>query len=377
MSNEKDKKSIVKFCVYCGAKVNEGQIYCPKCGKLVVKVKGETQTTENSIQVKEELSPLRKVEQRKISRKCPGCGSIISSAILEQCPICNAKLEKIEEPKDQIGAQKSERRTGFIFTDKKLVPEQRFVLNKATWNLREGLNVFGNSIMVYIIIRILITSIVIFQLPIDGTAEGINITTILLSQLPALIFGVYPLWYIYSKKHNIKKLGFWYSPKSFLVTLVVGIIGGLLLVLINSFSSSIIDLMVQLGINFEDSLSQIGLESQIIREAEPYWIVLLIFLLNLSVFSTEIVYRGVLHNTLKSHFGNDFFGKFSTIVLVALIYSLLYLVFSLPLGLYFFLIEFFIFLILGVLYEINKNIYNPIIASIIYNSALIIIVILP
>ncbi len=377
MSNEKDKKANIKYCVYCGAKVNEGQIYCPKCGKLVVKVKVARKTTENTNQVKEELIPIRDDQKHKISRKCPGCGSIISSAILEQCPICNAKLEKVELPKDQIGIQKSERRPGFIFTDKKLVPEQRFVLNKATWNLREGLNVFGNSIMVYIIIRILITSIVIFQLPIDGTTGTINITTIILSQLPDLIFGIYPLWYIYSKKHNMKKLGFWYTPKSFLVTIVIGIIGGLLLILINSFSNSIIELMMQLGINFDDIFSQIALENQIVREAEPYWMVLLIFLLNLSVFSTEIVYRGVLHNTLKSHFGNDLFGKFSTIVLVALIYSLLYLVFSLPLGLYFFLIEFFIFLILGVLYEVNKNIYNPIIASIIFNSVLMIIVIFP
>ena len=377
MSNEKDKKAFIKYCVYCGAKVNKGQIYCPKCGKLVVKVKVAKQTTDNTGQVKEELIPIREDQKHKISRKCPGCGSIISSAILEQCPICNAKLEKVELPMDQTGSQKSERRTGFIFTDKKLVPEQRFVLNKATWNFREGLNVFGNSIMVYIIIRILITSIVIFQLPVDGTTGTINITTILLAQLPDLIFGVYPLWYIYSKKHNMKKLGFWYTPKSFLVTIVIGIIGGLLLILLNNFSNSIIELMIQLGINFDDIFSQIALENQIIREAEPYWMVLLIFLLNLSVFSTEIVYRGVLHNTLKSHFGNDLFGKFSTIVLVALIYSLLYLVFSLPLGLYFFLIEFFIFLILGVLYEINKNIYNPIIASIIYNSVLMIIVILP
>ena len=375
MSNEKDKKANIKYCVYCGAKVNKGQIYCPKCGKLVVKLKSGKQVPENISQIKEELIPIHEDQKYKISRKCPGCGSIISSAILEQCPICNAKLEKVEVPKDQIGTQKIERSPGFIFTDKKLVPKQRFVLNKATWNFREGLNVFGNSIMVYIIIRILITSIVLFQIPIDGST--INITTILLAQLPDLIFGVYPLWYIYSKKHNMKKLGFWYSPKSFLITIAVGIIGGLLLILFNNLSNSIIEVMMQLGINFDDVLSQIALENQVIRGADPYWIILLIFLLNMTVFSTEIVYRGVLHNTLKSHFGNNLFGKFSTIAIVALIYSLLYLVFSLPLGLYFFLIEFFIFLILGVLYEINNNIYNTIIASIIYNSLLMIIVILP
>ena len=48
MSNEKDKKANIKYCVYCGAKVNKEQIYCPKCGKLVVKVKSGRQTPRKS-----------------------------------------------------------------------------------------------------------------------------------------------------------------------------------------------------------------------------------------------------------------------------------------------------------------------------------------
>jgi len=369
MSNEKTNKSPIKYCVYCGAKVDKGKIYCPNCGKLVIKVNEKTPTRKENALSKE-------TQKDKTSRTCPGCGSIISSPILEQCPICNTKLEKSAIFRNQISKQESGRKAGYIFTNKKLVPEQKFILNKATWNFREGLSVFGNSIMIYIIIRLLITVIVTFQLPLDGSIEAINITTIILSQLPELIFGIYPLWYISSKKHDMRKLGFWYSPKKFLVTIAIGIIGGLILIIINNLSGWIIDLMIQFGFNFTDVFSQIAIENQIIREAEIYWIILLVFLLNLSVFSTEIVYRGVLHNTLKARFGNDLFGKFSTIVLVALIYSLLYLVFSLPLGIYFFIIEFFIFLILGVLYEINRNIYNPIIATILYNSVLIILVII-
>jgi len=369
MSNEREKRSSIKYCVYCGTKINKGQIYCPNCGKLVVKVK-------EKVPVKEENVPTPKKQKKVLSRTCPGCGSIISSPILEQCPICNAKLEKSMALKEQTGIQESGKKPGFIFTNKKLVPEQKFVLNKATWNFREGLSVFGNSIMVYIIIRLLITVIVTFQLPLDGSVESINIMAILLSQLPDLVFGIYPLWYIASKNHDMKKLGFWYSPKKFIITIIVSIIGGFILILINNLSSSIIELMIQLGINFDGILSQIALENQLIREAEIYWIILLVLMLNLSVFSTEIVYRGVLHNTLKAHFGDDIIGKFSTIVLVALVYSLLYLIFTLPLGLYFVLIEFFIFLVLGVLYEVNKNIYNPIIATIIYNSVLIVLVVL-
>lgn len=370
MSNEREKLSSIKYCVYCGTNITKGQVYCPNCGKLVIKVK-------EKVPSRDEGALNSKMKQKTTSRKCSGCGSIISSPVLEQCPICNTKLEKIVllEPKTSI--QKSETKTGFIFTNKKLVSEQKFAINKATWNLREGLGVFGNSIMVYIVIRLLITIIVTFQLPLDGSVEAINITTILLSQLPDLLFGVYPIWYIYSKKHDMKKLGFWYTPKKYLLIGLIGVIGGMILILINNLSSPLIDLFIQIGINLDEVIAQITLENQIIREAEVYWIILLVFLLNLSVFSTEIVYRGVLHNTLKTRFGDDIIGKFSTIILVALIYSLLYFVFSLPLGIYFFLIEFFFFLILGVLYEVNKNIYIPIIASIIYNSVLIVLVIIP
>jgi membrane protease YdiL (CAAX protease family) len=370
MSNEKDQQSYIKYCVYCGTKVTKEKVYCPNCGKLVIKVKPKPLI----VQEKDNVIKPSKNQKQKVIRKCPGCGSTITSSILEQCPICNAKLDKIIKSKEKSAADESKTKTGFIFTNKKLIPEQKFVLNKASWNFREGFSVFGNSIMVYIIIRLLISVIITFQMPLS---EPINITTIILSQLPDIIFGVYPIWYIYSKKHDMRKLGFSFSTKKFLITVIIGIIGGLVLILINDLSNSIIELMIQFGIDFGDIFSYIAFENQVIREAEIYWIILLMFLLNISVFSTEIVYRGVLHNTLKSHFGKDVVGKIGTIIIVALIYSVLYLIFSLPLGIYFFLINFIIFLILGILYEVNQNLYNPIIASILYNTVLIILVILP
>jgi len=374
MSNKEDKQKFIKYCVYCGAKVGREQVYCPQCGKLVLKVKPTLDKTNES---KQETDSPPKNQGSKPARKCPGCGSIITSSILEQCPICNTKLEKSSEIKDQSETYKRPQKTGFVFTNKKLVPEQKFVLNKATWNLREGLSIFGNSMMVYIIIRLLITLLITFQFPLNTTTVSINITTILLSQLPDIIFGVYPIWYIYSKKHDLRKLGFLYTRRKLLIAIALGIIGSMLLVFINYLSFPIIELMQQVGINFGDISSLIIAENQAIREAEIYWIILLIFLLNISVFSTEIVFRGVLHNTLKAHFGNDLFGKFTVIVIVALIYSVLYLLFSLPYGIYFFLINFILFLILGIIYEVNNNIYNPIIASIIYNILLIILVFLP
>ena len=80
MSEENEKK--IKFCVFCGVDVGSEKIYCPNCGKLIVKL----ETTEKP---EEELSPKKiiSVPPSEISRKCPGCGSIITSTILNQCPI--------------------------------------------------------------------------------------------------------------------------------------------------------------------------------------------------------------------------------------------------------------------------------------------------
>jgi len=38
MSKENEKQQIVKHCVYCGTRIEESKIYCPKCGKLVIKI---------------------------------------------------------------------------------------------------------------------------------------------------------------------------------------------------------------------------------------------------------------------------------------------------------------------------------------------------
>ena len=47
----------------------------------------------------------------EISRKCPKCGSIITSNILDQCPICNTLLEPIPESLKPAQGGKA----GFLF----------------------------------------------------------------------------------------------------------------------------------------------------------------------------------------------------------------------------------------------------------------------
>jgi len=370
MSKENEKQRITKFCVYCGTVIEENTAYCPnpKCGKLVIKIK----PGEDSI--KKQISAPKVKETKKISRKCSGCGSIITSTILEQCPICDTKLEKVPDQKDVFQDKQPQRKTGFIFTNKKLVPEQRFILKRNEWNFREGLSVFVNSLMAYITIRLILTMLLTLQ---TGPTETVdmNIATILLSQLPDIIFGVYPLYYIFSKKHKSQKLGLLLKPRYVTIALIIGIIGTVGLVLIDNFSSIIINFMYNSGIDFFDVAAYLEEESLILQNTNLGLIVLLIALVSLAVISIEIAFRGVLHNTLKAHFGNNFLSKISAIIVVALVYSALFLFFTFSIGIYFFIPNFMVFLFLGIIYEINKNLLSTIIANLAYNIFLIIIII--
>ena len=370
MSKEKEKPQVTRFCVYCGTTIQKNTAYCPnpKCGKLVINIK----PSEDNI---DQAKPIAKlIKKEPISRKCSNCGSIITSNILEQCPICDSRLEKIPEQEITTQGKRHQNRQGYVFTNKKLVPEQKFVLKKSEWNFREGLSVFGNALMAYVTIRLVITMLLTLQLGPTQTLD-LNMPTILLSQVPDIVFGIYPLYYLYSKKHNLKKLGLIFNKKSLIIATIVGIAGSIGLVLIDNFSSLVTRFMYDSGINFYDIFTYLDEEYLVLQNSSLILIIFLIALISLSVISTELVFRGVLHKTLKAHFDNNFLGKVTVIVIVALIYSFLFLFFTLPIGIYFFLVNFMVFVFLGIIYEINKNLTSTIIANLIYNIALIILIV--
>jgi membrane protease YdiL (CAAX protease family) len=182
------------------------------------------------------------------------------------------------------------------------------------------------------------------------------------------------LWYIVSNKHDFEKLGFPTQDKKLFLAFIIGILGAGGLIAINYFSSFITSFIFEMGLDFFDIKKYMEVESNAIKTG-GYWVIILVIELILTAISVEIVFRGVLHNTLREKFGfENNNGKIITIMLVALIYSVIYLLFSFPLGLYFIIPNFLVFLLLGFLYEINRNIYNTIIASIFYNISLIIII---
>ena len=361
MTEENNKDSKIKYCVHCGAEVGENKTYCPKCGKLVVKL------TDSKLEM-----PQSKTKKSEISRTCPGCGSVITSSVLEQCPICNTILEKVPKELRSDTSEATQKTAGVIFTNKKFIPEKSLILKKDSWNLKEGISIFGNALVWYVTIRFLIIILLSLQTPTESL--DVNITTILLSQIPDLIFSIYPLWYIYAKKHDLSKLGFNFNKKKVIIAIFIAILGTIILIFTEFISSFIIDYMYSVGINIVDIYAYLAEEHLVIQNSNPIWIIILIVLLSLGSISTEIIYRGVLHNTFKQYFQKNLINRIYVILLVALIYTGIYLLFSLPVGLYFFLINFIVFIILGIIYEINGNILNTIILSIIYNTTLILLI---
>ncbi len=349
MSKESEKK--IKYCVFCGADVSENKTYCPNCGKLVIKIESGRKPLKPSTVTKVDFT-----------RKCPNCGSLITSTVIDQCPICNAELEKFSEIKKTIVQKKP----GLIFTDKKLEPEQKFILRKDTWNLKEGINVFGTCFYILVIVFFLLAT---FSFQYES--GPLTIEALLINQIPELLFGIYPIWYIYNKKHSFTKLGFRSESKKIPIAILIGIMGSIMLLLLNFFSDFLISLITDAGLDVFDITSTIEEYNLVIRNSEVVWILLLTLTLCVGTISSEIVFRGVLHNTLKQRFKNNYI----VILIVALAYSFLLLFFTIPYGIYFFIFNFLAYIVLGFLYEINQNIYNTMLANLLYNIILIIIII--
>ena len=166
-----------------------------------------------------------------------------------------------------------------------------------------------------------------------------------------------------------------FKTKSLVIAALVGIVGSIGLVLIDNFSSLVIEFMYNSGINFFDIFAYLNEEYLVLQNSSLILIIALIILLSVTAISTELVFRGVLHNTLKAHFSDNKLGKAYVIVIVALVYSLLFLMFTIPVGIYFFLVNFMVSIFLGVIYEINKNLVSTIMANLIYSITLIILIV--
>ncbi|TFF87796.1 MAG: CPBP family intramembrane metalloprotease, partial [Promethearchaeota archaeon] len=185
-----------------------------------------------------------------------------------------------------------------------------------------------------------------------------------------------PIWYIYSNNHKPEKLGFSSDSKKNRFALMIGIAGGLLLILISLGTTILNTFLATSGLDFFDMSGYIAEENTIIREAGLPWLFLLMALLTLASISSELVFRGVLHNALKEKLEDSPLAREYTILMIALIYAAIYTLFCFPIGLVYFLGNFLTFALLGILYELNENLLNTIIASVFYNILLVVLIFL-
>ncbi|TXT67373.1 MAG: putative CAAX amino terminal protease self-immunity [Promethearchaeota archaeon] len=355
MPEEEQDDRLVKFCVYCGSKVDADEVYCPNCGKLVIK---EPSKLKDSIGHQKTTPKPREIP----ARKCANCGSLIRSPILKQCPVCGNELE--EAP--PIEMLDDSRTSGFIFTEDRLEPEEERIISRTKWNIREGTSVFTTSILVYITTMLMLT---LFFLPEQ------NIFGIILSQLPEIFIGIYPLWYISTNNHSLEKLGLKSSKRSVLIAGVVGIIGGVGLIFFEYLSELLIELMLNLGLRDLFDLSSLMTTSFLIQNADLIWFIILAIMVSLSAISSEILFRGTLHNALKERFGTSLKNKAVVILIIALTYSGLYAILAFPVGVVLLPSYFLLSVILGTLYEVgNRNLMCSIIASVIYNLSILMII---
>ena len=359
-------KRKINYCIYCGAEIGEGNVYCPKCGKLGIKIKSNTISSQSEI-----VS-----EKGEFSRKCSGCGSLISSTRLEQCPLCNTVLESVPE---QL-KPKTQKQSGYIFANKKLRPEHKFEIRKEAWNSREGYKVFEVSIFAYLSVFMVVIMILYTQIDPDTQQVEPNIFIIFLETLPVIALGVYPIVYIIVKKNHFIKLGIHPDIKKIAIALVIGVFGAIGIYLINLLSNYAFSLLVDAGFeNFVAYNANIIEANQIIRDSS-FWVIIYCILVSLMAIASEIAYRGVLHNTIKQKYGEEIKGKIIVSLLVALVYAgieiLVFLISDIYIGFFLFFSDLIFFFLLGILYELNGNLYNTIFSHVFYNLLIVLIIFL-
>jgi len=203
----------------------------------------------------------------------------------------------------------------------------------------------------------------------------LNIFTIIISQIPGALFGAYAVGYIISKGHEAKKLGLIKNNVKLIIAIALGIAGTFGLLMINLFSNIINSAFSDLGLSLIDMELYTTQQKAIFIESDVIWIILLAVLLIVYAISTEIVFRGVLHNTLRQRFEDNINGRLKIILIISLSFSAIQLLFSFPIGLMYFLLNFLMALLLEVLYDITGNLYTTIVANCGYNILLLLIII--
>lgn len=87
MENEfEPTKKEIRFCSYCGSRLDIGARFCKKCGEAV-----ENNATLGSMEVDEKPNNQRKAVYDGELHKCPNCGEVLP-AFVAMCPACGHEI---------------------------------------------------------------------------------------------------------------------------------------------------------------------------------------------------------------------------------------------------------------------------------------------
>ncbi len=201
-----------KYCMYCGAPLPEGATKCSACGK------------DNSAGAKalHEWKNRKEESKTKHTRICKNCNAIVESPLLLQCPICAAPLPEILPPEVIAGK--------YIFHGgkKQLVRAQDLKLDPNLWKLREMGNVFGSSLVMFLIIEFAVVLVMQFGNLADpgSIVEPLEPTMmmVLVGSAVGIFLGVYPFIYVYMRNMNPEnKLALKITPTGILLGLMFGV----------------------------------------------------------------------------------------------------------------------------------------------------------
>ncbi|MHA1791557.1 MAG: hypothetical protein ACTSVI_02865 [Promethearchaeota archaeon] len=170
-------------------------------------------------------------------RKCPQCGLIlkIEDENLEICPVCGSPLPRSSASKKNIKNRKEDK--------DKIIPLEKILFKEKilqeSWTSNEIKNLIFSSLF------FAISAIYIFQIftvHFDETTNQITFSPVAAYGLNLLIsiLGIVPLLHVKRQGVSFKKLGFPKFKQGDLARVVIaGIIGGLLLLMLDYLSSSL------------------------------------------------------------------------------------------------------------------------------------------
>ena len=263
-----------------------------------------------------------------------------------------------------------------IKSDKKIKPDM------VKWSPKEGINVFANSFLIFIIIE----SILLFHYTAISPENfnwisveiPINIGSLFLSKLPYIFLAVPPIFYIYRKKLNITKIGF--RSKIIKEFVVYGIISGVIFWILDYLSHLFMSLFESMGWSALSQPNYIQEQNQIIQGMGG-WVVLFVIIIIVKQIAEDILFRGVLQNSLDDFYSKKNENKLTLKIkikssfIISMIYALIF--FLLTFSVYTLIINIITSLIIGFFYESSeKSMTSLITMRIVYTGIVVIFLII-